>query len=317
MMELDYLPISISTLVPETCLGLELYLKATDSHRYTLYRGKDYPLSDADLTRLQDRGCRQVFITKESRETFQVYLRQVAQGDQLNAAFKTRVYAMNEVVRGVLESAFARDDTNETVTTATELGVVAAEIVTHDEFVANDLFQVLHHDYATFTHSANVAFYAAILASKLGLSSTDVAQIAVGGFLHDLGKLGIDDKILSKPGKLDDNEYRQIQMHPILGFRRLVHRVDLSEGQLMMVYQHHERPDGRGYPAGVTENEIHLWAKICAVVDVYEALTSHRPYRIPMPLNKALEIQQRDCGTAFNPEILKCWTMITKPNLAS
>src|SRR6056297_650343 len=121
MMELDYLPISISTLVPETCLGLELYLKATDSHRYTLYRGKDYPLSDADLTRLQDRGCRQVFITKESRETFQVYLRQVAQGDQLNAAFKTRVYAMNEVVRGVLESAFARDDTNETVTTATEL----------------------------------------------------------------------------------------------------------------------------------------------------------------------------------------------------
>jgi HD-GYP domain-containing protein (c-di-GMP phosphodiesterase class II) len=80
----------------------------------------------------------------------------------------------------------------------------------------------------------------------------------------------------------------------------------------MMVYQHHERVDGTGYPTGCIGNEIHLWAKICSVVDVFEALTSHRPYRSPMPRLRALELIQRDSGTAFDPEIFQCWDMIIK-----
>lgn len=80
----------------------------------------------------------------------------------------------------------------------------------------------------------------------------------------------------------------------------------------MMVYQHHERLDGSGYPTGYQADEIHFWAKICAVVDVFEALTSHRPYRSPMPRLRALEIIERDRGTAFDSEILACWEAIIK-----
>jgi putative nucleotidyltransferase with HDIG domain len=169
---------------------------------------------------------------------------------------------------------------------------------------------VLHHDYATFTHSANVAFYSAMLASELGLGQEDVQQITAGGLLHDLGKLEIDEKILCKPGKLDDDEFRTIRMHPTNGFRKLARREDLSAGQLMMVYQHHERIDGRGYPTGCVGEDVHLWAKICAVVDVFEALTSHRPYRSPMPRARAIELLARDSGTAFDPEIFSCWAAI-------
>ena len=124
---------------------------------------------------------------------------------------------------------------------------------------------------------------------------------------HDVGKLEIADAILSKPGRLDDAEFEIIREHPRTGFRKLCRREDLNFGQLMMVYQHHERLDGKGYPVGITAEQIHPWAKVCTVVDVFEALTSNRPYRKAMSYSKAFEIMDRDSGLAFDPEMLKCW----------
>ena len=85
----------------------------------------------------------------------------------------------------------------------------------------------------------------------------------------------------------------------------------------MMVYQHHERLDGKGYPVGNFADELHPWAKLCSVVDVFEALTSQRPYRKPMPRSKALQVLERDCGTAFDPEVLECWKAIIQQSLES
>ena len=163
----------------------------------------------------------------------------------------------------------------------------------------------------TFTHSANVAFYLGMLASELGYSKSDIELLTTAGLLHDLGKLGIQEQILCKPGKLSDEEFDVIRMHPTIGFEQLCQREDLTDGQLMVVYQHHERLDGRGYPVEAVESEIHDWAKMCAVVDVFEALTSFRPYRSPMPRRKAIEILVRDIGKAFDPEALACWKKIT------
>lgn len=142
-------------------------------------------------------------------------------------------------------------------------------------------------------------------------------KIVVGGLLHDLGKLDIDDRILCKPGRLTDREFRKVSTHPTIGFRRLARRTDLSAHQLMMVYQHHERVDGKGYPAGCISDEIDLWAKVCSVVDVFEALTSYRPYRSPMTRKRALEIMNRERGAAFDPELLSCWERIIQSSSAS
>ncbi|QDV60986.1 HD-GYP domain-containing protein [Crateriforma conspicua] len=304
------IPISVATLVPSTTMGLDLFQR-DDADRCVLYRGAEYPLQPDDLQRLRDKGIHQLFITRDSRSQYQEYLREIAAGgdgdpDQIQA----RTCAMNEVVLDVLENSFAAGDTNETVSVVQQLGDITAQVVSTDGFKASDLFAVLHHDYATFTHSANVAFYAAMLGSKLGYGEEAVSQIVVGGLLHDLGKLDIAEKILCKPGRLDEDEFRVIKQHPTVGFRKLARRGDLSEGQLMMVYQHHERNDGRGYPVGVMGKEIHPWAKICAVVDVFEALTSQRPYRTPMPRTKAFELIERDSGTAFEEEMVRCWKAI-------
>ncbi|WP_315852571.1 HD-GYP domain-containing protein [Rubripirellula reticaptiva] len=314
----DLIPISVSTLLPTEVVGLDLFRQETESEHCKLYRAADYPLTLDDLSRLKHRGVTRLFINKASRSVYQSYLRKVATTSGPDAfPLTARVGALNEVVRDVLESAFKRDDVTETVNAAEKLGSLATELITQDEFTVSDLFQVLHHDYATFTHSANVAFYSGLLANELGYSKEDVEKITTGGLLHDLGKLEIGEHILCKPGKLNDDEFRIIRLHPTLGFKKLAHRDDLNEGQLMMAYQHHERLDGKGYPVGCVSDDIHPWAKICAVVDVFEALTSQRPYRTPMTRSKAIALLQRDSGTHFDSEVLACWKSIIQRNLAS
>lgn len=313
----DFIPISVATLMPSSAVGLDLFQTEQDSGRVVLYRGANYPLAPKDLQKLHQRGITRLFIAKESQARYQKYLRQLASLpiEDTRVPMQTRVGAMNEVVREALTSSLNSEDTSQAVISASHLGKIVARTVTSSAFTASDLFRVLNHDYTTFTHSANVAFYNAVLADRLGYGVAEVEQITIGGLLHDFGKLQIREAILCKPGKLDEVEYREIKKHPLTGFRKLANRPELNFGQLMMVYQHHERPDGKGYPVGNVADEIHPWAKQCSVVDVYEALTSQRPYRQPMPRQKALELLNRDCGTAFDPEILACWNSIIQSNL--
>jgi HD-GYP domain-containing protein (c-di-GMP phosphodiesterase class II) len=185
------------------------------------------------------------------------------------------------------------------------------DLILRDDVLETDLLGVMHHDYHTFTHSANVSYYSVMLASSLQLADEHgLKQIATGALLHDLGKLDIPDHILCKPGRLSDSEFEIIRDHPRTGFRKLCHRDDLSSGQLMMVYQHHERLDGKGYPVGITAEEIHPWGRVCTVADVFEALTSNRPYRKGMSVEQAFDIMDRDSGLAFDIEMLKCWKEI-------
>lgn len=312
MSNLDFIPVSLATFVPNMDAGLDLYRQDDTTSKFVLFRGHDYPLGEEELERLRGRGVTRLYIAKSARERYQEYLRQISESDGDETPIRARVEAMNEVVRDVLRASFASKDTDETVAAVAKLGAMTSEIVSHDEFAADDLFRVMHHDYATFTHVANVSLYAAVLANELGYADNELEQITVGGLLHDLGKLEVSDKILCKPGRLDDDEFGTIKTHPTVGFRKLAGRGDLNLGQLMMVYQHHERPDGQGYPVGVTEDDIHPWAKICSVVDVFEALTSQRPYRKPMSRRQALELQSNDVGTAFDPEIFQCWDSIIR-----
>jgi putative nucleotidyltransferase with HDIG domain len=187
------------------------------------------------------------------------------------------------------------------------LGDVIVDCLAEQRHLATDIYSVLHHDYSTFTHSTNVAFYAVLLARELGISRQDYRRIAIGGLLHDIGKRHLQSNLINKPGGLTRQEYVEVQLHPRLGFEELATRSELNYGQLMMVYQHHERIDGSGYPTRVSGSEIHLWARLCSVVDAFEALTSDRPYRRSTSPQAAIEIMRRGAGTALDAELLTCW----------
>ncbi|MFG0264061.1 MAG: HD-GYP domain-containing protein [Rhodopirellula sp. JB055] len=316
MLVSDLIAISVSTLSPSSVIGADLYCRVGNTDEAKLYRGANYPMKSQDLNKLKSRGVTKLFIEREGRSSYQEYLRDLASGGGDESATNAqRSAALNEVLLDVLQGSFVANENDQTVNAASELGGLAASLVSRDDFAASDLFRVLNHDYATFTHSANVALYAGMLANELGMTPYEVELVVAGGLLHDLGKLEIPDQILTKPGRLDEDEFEIIKRHPGEGFRQLALRDDLTFGQLMMVYQHHERLDGGGYPVGSVGDEIHPWGRLCAVVDIYEAVTSQRPYRTPMSREEACNLIRRESGKALDPEMVECWISIIQSTM--
>lgn len=151
-------------------------------------------------------------------------------------------------------------------------------------------------------HLWRVSQFSRLLAEDLGLAHGEVARITLGGFLHDLGKVGVPDAILNKPDKLTDDEYAIIKTHPDIG-RRLLANHPLAQLVHAAIVQHHETPDGRGYPAGLAGDAIPLEARIVGVCDAFDAMTSTRPYRRGMPIAKALAIIADKLGTQFDNDV--------------
>ncbi len=166
----------------------------------------------------------------------------------------------------------------------------------------SSLIQALEaRDQYTKGHSDAVAGIVVGLAQKLDSTPQEIETLEIAARLHDLGKIGIPDAILLKPGRLTDKEYENIKRHPIIGADILRPIPSLAK-TLPVVLNHHERFDGKGYPEGLKGTQISLWARMTAVADIYHALTSERPYREPMPKDKALQIIRDVRGTQLCPD---------------
>ena len=159
------------------------------------------------------------------------------------------------------------------------------------------VFDMLHNmrdfDDLTYTHSMNVAMICNVFAQWLGMSPDEVKLATACGTLHDIGKLRIDDGIIKKPGKLTDEEFKTIQSHPVFGYRILQNQ-KISEHIKLSALEHHEKCDGSGYPMHLPGDKIDKFAKLVAIADVYDAMTSNRVYRKGMCPFKVIEIFEQE-----------------------
>jgi len=151
-------------------------------------------------------------------------------------------------------------------------------------------------------HSQRVSELAYKLGKRLKLSWRSLENLRFSGMLHDIGKIGIDENILNKPGKLTNDEYDKIKLHPAIG-SKIIKEIDFLRESADIVLYHHEHYDGSGYPTGRKKEEIPIEASILCVVDVFDALTSDRPYRKAMTEEEAIEVIRRESGTLFNPRV--------------
>jgi putative nucleotidyltransferase with HDIG domain len=145
-------------------------------------------------------------------------------------------------------------------------------------------------------HSQRVSDFSVIIAQEMGLPAETVHQIRVGGLLHDVGKIGVPDLILTKPGRLTDAEFDKMKAHPTIG-ANIMGQVRTLQNEIPALAEHHERMDGNGYPNGLKEDQISLAGRIVAVADVFDALTSDRPYREALSAEDALEYLNNNRGT--------------------
>lgn len=165
-------------------------------------------------------------------------------------------------------------------------------------------------DHYTHSHSENVAKYAVSIAEEMHLSTKEIELIRDACELHDLGKIGVEDSILSKPSGLTTNEWEQIKLHPITG-AKILEPLTFLNGVIELIKQHHEHYNGSGYPVGLQGEDILIGARIIHVADAYEAMRSARSYRkVPLTKEAAVEEIKKNNGTQFDPKVVAAFLKV-------
>jgi HD-GYP domain-containing protein (c-di-GMP phosphodiesterase class II) len=194
------------------------------------------------------------------------------------------------------------------------VGRQIAALLDNSPVTACQLYIDSIHEDANPIHLTRVAGFAVLVAQEMGESDPlALSKIAIGAMLHEFGKLFLPSELLNKTGRLTLDEREQLERAPGLGYEKLCDR-DLEFGQLMMVYQQHERFDGSGYPVAIESGEIHPWARILAVVDVFDSMVSKRTYRRVNRVSEALLYICDKSFQQFDPQVVSCWINIFQHN---
>ena len=204
----------------------------------------------------------------------------------------------------------------------TQKAASAIENIALYENIYENLFSTLFafvtalevRDLYTRKHSTRVARYAHMIAERMGCTEEELDVINFAGSLHDIGKIGIRDDILLKPGRLTDEEYEKIKEHPVIG-ADIISKLGLWDREMEIIRHHHERYDGKGYPDGLAGDDIPKLARIMAVADCYDAMASDRAYRKKMDKDSVVKIIRENSGTQFDPEAVEAFLKVADQDL--
>jgi HD-GYP domain-containing protein (c-di-GMP phosphodiesterase class II) len=301
----EMIPVGVDTL-RHANLEVDLYLQRRDTDAMILYRGGAHPVSSEDLDRLSNRGIDTLYMATRDDGALR---RQVAdEVRKRDVPVEQRLKLLTDVNRAVFNAVFEKGTTDELLDFTRDFAGCLTDVICTERVILADLFQLMEHDDYTYTHCLNVCTFTLVLANALGVTNlSELASVGAGALLHDIGKRNIDRAILAAPTTLTQDQRHRVEQHPQLGFQELFQRDDVGWGELMMVYQHHERIDGEGYPVRLMGDEIHPWARICTIADIFHALTSERPYRKPMSISEACDYLSEQAGSLVDADMVKCW----------
>lgn len=175
------------------------------------------------------------------------------------------------------------------------------------EMAARSILHALDlKDHYTFGHSTRVAFYSVLCGKELGLGEEELYELELAALFHDIGKIGIPDQILTKPERLEPDEFEIMKKHPVMSYE-ILKDFDTFQEIAIITRHHHERYDGRGYPDRLKGEDIPFHSRIILVSDTFDAMTSTRPYRKGLPYEVAFDELNQFSGSQFDPEIVKAF----------
>ncbi|MBI4665936.1 MAG: DUF3391 domain-containing protein [Nitrospinae bacterium] len=218
-----------------------------------------------------------LLILKKEMPPYQAYLMEHTKNSKNHAARVTFVRENSKmIVEGLAHNPRSEQLMKETKESITDL----TDLVIENPTTFYGLMKINNYDYYTFTHSVNVATLSLALAMAAGVhEKQDLADLGLGSILHDLGKSRVDQKLINKPGKLTDDEYKAVSNHVTLGYEMLKNHKSVPERALIPLLQHHEKLTGKGYPNKLAGDDIHYFGRIAAIIDIYDALTTERAYK--------------------------------------
>ena len=303
----ELVSVRIAALQARTGIDLDLYLPAVAPAVPKLYAAADCPPTSGALEKLIKRGLNSLLVPRTQVTEFRNRLRELIESG-VDIAPNVRLEVAREAAKDSFHKAWRQSKADTLVSNAAEFSHHVVDVCQDVDEMGSVLASIAEHDGDTFAHVTNVCTYVVMLAKGQGISNDhDLMRLGQAALLHDVGKRKIHGDILRKPGALTPKEREIIGEHPRLGFEELCQQSHLDRDQLLMVYQHHERVDGKGYPVRLVGSEIHWTAQICAIVDVFDALTAQRAYRKAMALDEAVEFIQSGAGKHFADEYAHCW----------
>jgi len=276
-----FIPIPLESLCLDTLTNFKIYVLTEADKEPVLYRAEDLPFSQAVKKRLLEHEVKEVYVESSDHDNYREYIEanldKILADDSIGLQKKTEIVYSSaaHLIKRLLESPWMHDGIRRTG----KLVENTVDFILRDPAAFNSFLAVRSHDYYTYTHSVNVYVFSVALAERLGVEKTsDLHLLGTGALLHDIGKSRVDKSILNKNGPLTADEWKIIKKHPDYGVEILHKAGGVPEECYIVVKQHHERCDGSGYPEGLTKKKIHMYGRVAAIVDVFDAMTTRRSY---------------------------------------
>ena len=258
--------------------------------------------------RLLENDVEQVYIDEGDRDKYQKYIEdnldKIIDDDKIEPAKKAEIVYSSASY--LMERLFENPTLGKNIRRGEKLVTNTVDFILRDDRAFRSLLAVTSYDYYTYTHSVNVCVYSVALAQRLGLGdASNIKVLGTGALLHDVGKSIIDKDIINKKGPLNDEEWQAIKKHPVYGVELLRKTGQIPEESYVVVNQHHERSDRTGYPEGRPIERIHPYARVSAIADVFDALTTKRAYKGAVGSFAALNIMRDEMSTAFDSDMFR------------
>lgn len=313
-----YIPIDPDSLGDGT-LRMPLFLRHDPKAAPVLYRSTGIAFSTEAAARLRESGVNSVYVRAEDHGAYRRMLGTRLTSLLANVAPNPERHAgqVRAACAGLVEDVLAGPGQPEAVDAVAEVSRHLGDWATRHEDAFTFLMEMSAHDFYTASHMVNVSVGCGLLYRALRPADQAVLPAIIqGGLLHDVGKRGVPHTILNKVGKLTPREWQIVRAHPRLGYAELREHPGVPPVVLEMTRDHHERLDGKGYPNELPRERIGFAARVCAVADVYDALTSSRLYRKALSPRQALALMAEGVGTHFDAGILTVWCEIVERLLA-
>lgn len=300
-----YMKIRLNSLPPNQPIPFDLFVSI--GGRYVHYLRSGDQLKPEKIVNFEKKAPESFYIMAANRAAYQKFVREGLMSDKLDT--KQKAMILRESTMVLVEELFERPDIENALRDARQVIDDFIAFMDSDAYAMADLIGLSSHDFYTYNHSLDVSVYSLGLGQAVGFKGADLKELGLGGLFHDIGKRYIPLEIICKNGPLTDQEWALMQKHPQYGLVILSEH-NSTDNIKACAFEHHESLLGNGYPQKLAAHEIHPMARVVAVADTYDALTTKRSYNNPMKPIDAIELMNVKLKGKYDPEVIKALNAI-------
>lgn len=311
--EQKFIPVHLDSLRVDSVLDFDLYLQVGSD--LVLYRSANLPFTEKTRQKLMENRVERLFVNQEGKALYQRYiesnLNRILIDPSIQQEKKAAILydASTNLVKDVLNNPTFGDN----IRRSQDMVATTVEYILKGRDAFLNLLKITSFDYYTYTHSVNVCTFSIALAQQMGLNDEQfLHQLGIGALLHDVGKSKISERILNKRSALTPIEFEIMKKHPKWGVDILSETNVVAPEVYYPVLEHHERGDRRGYPGGMSLDEMHIYSRIVAIADSFDAMTTERVYQRAMDTFPALQIMFTLKG-AYDERLLRAFVELMGP----